>query len=102
MPYKNKKDAQEALNRWRRAIKKEIVNLHGNRCFDCGLTFPSWMYEFDHRDPSQKSFNISRGRNKQAMINESMKCDMVCPNCHRWRTHRQYCPGCEDCIVMAV
>jgi hypothetical protein len=99
MPYKNKADAQEALNRWRRNIKAEIVTLHGDECFDCGLTFPSFIYEFDHREPDKKSFNVSRGRNKAKMIEESMKCDLVCPNCHRMRTHKRQCGGCNGCVA---
>lgn len=58
------------------------------------------MFDFDHRDPSEKEFGvgakgISRAYDKQ--LAESLKCDLVCANCHRMRTHKQRCRGCEHC-----
>jgi hypothetical protein len=51
------------------------------------------MMDFDHRDESQKRFNIGRdalGRcSERALKEEIEKCDVVfvCANCHRMRTH---------------
>ena len=44
--------------------------------------------DFDHRDPSKKSFTISRAmlKSRQALLTEVAKCDVVCANCHRLRT----------------
>lgn len=58
-------------------------------CADCGQSFPPYCMDFDHRDPSQKSFTIARvcayGRAK--LLAEIAKCDVVCAVCHRIRTH---------------
>lgn len=60
-------------------------------CADCGLADPL-VLEFDHRDPSEKSANISElipfgiARIKR----EIDKCDIVCANCHRRRTIKQF------------
>jgi hypothetical protein len=32
---------------------------------------------------------------------EVAKCDLVCANCHRVRTHKQRCNDCELCGVLA-
>lgn len=84
---------------WRRRTKRRLVEAHGGRCLDCGFEGPAFMYDFDHRDPSTKSFDISSGCSisYDRQYAESLKCDLVCANCHRMRTHKQRCPGCEFC-----
>lgn len=58
-------------------------------CSDCGNVFPPYCMDFDHlRD---KEFVISNNANTglarlQAEID---KCDVVCANCHRIRTHKR-------------
>ncbi len=59
-------------------------------CHDCGERFPSHQMDFDHRDPSTKSFVITSGRamlmSRERLLSEVAKCDVVCANCHRLRT----------------
>lgn len=46
--------------------------------------------DFDHRDPGSKRYTVTRmiGRAGTARIlAEVAKCDIVCANCHRRRTH---------------
>ncbi len=70
----------------------------GNRCMDCGFTGHPWQFDFDHREPSGKEFRISSYKyGVDRLRQEVEKCDLVCANCHRNRTHRQRCPGCIDC-----
>lgn len=92
-----------AVSRYRRRRKEKLVVSFGGRCHDCGVAYPPFMFDFDHRDPKRKSFNI--GNNGSTLswaktIEEAAKCDMVCANCHRVRTHRQRCPGCEYCNLL--
>ena len=53
-------------------------------------------FDFDHRDPALKSFAIS---SKWKHVSEALlqaefaKCDVVCSNCHRLRTHVQIKTG---------
>lgn len=56
---------------------------------DCGVPYPYYVMEFDHRDPSQKLANIGRllGNSWKRLKDEIAKCDVVCANCHRERTH---------------
>ena len=58
-------------------------------CLDCGGKFPPWVMDFAHRDPKEKKFNIGAGlrRSLNKVLEEIMKCDVLCSNCHRIRTH---------------
>jgi len=50
------------------------------------------MMDFDHRDPSTKSFALSgkcQLKSEETLLCEVAKCDIVCANCHRVRTQRQ-------------
>ncbi len=59
-------------------------------CTDCGRQLKPHQMDFDHRDPSTKSFNVMTGRamlmSTQRVLAEVAKCDIVCVNCHRLRT----------------
>lgn len=61
-------------------------------CFDCKGLFNSWQLDFDHREPTKKSFTIgaNTGLALVRLQTEINKCDVVCANCHRNRTHRKY------------
>lgn len=59
-------------------------------CMDCGQRFPTYVMDFDHRDPEQKLYNIGSlnlSSSESALRAEIAKCDVVCSNCHRVRTH---------------
>lgn len=90
------------VSEWRRNAKEALVLEAGSQCKDCGETYPPFMMDFDHRDPAEKNFAISKGPNGsivslERMRAEAQKCDLVCANCHRMRTHRQRCSGCKYC-----
>ena len=55
-----------------------------------------FCFDFDHREPMQKSFAISsmaRDVAEATLQAEFAKCDLVCANCHRLRTHIQIKTG---------
>lgn len=68
--------------------KTELVLYKGNKCLDCKHKFPIVCYDFDHREPAEKSFAVcSRlGLPIEELKREADKCDLVCSNCHRIRT----------------
>lgn len=77
---------------WHRKRKARLVAYKGGKCVDCGGIFPDCCYDFDHRDPLQKSFSISSVSARAGMPlsdieKETDKCDLVCANCHRIRTY---------------
>lgn len=82
---------QEYIDRAKavRAEKRLYLAEQKNQpCMDCGVKYPSYVMDFDHRDPSKKMFGPSRiadfGWLK--IKAELAKCDLVCVNCHRERT----------------
>lgn len=100
MPGANARDVSE----FRRRRKLRMIEYLGGKCLDCGLQFPPFVYDFDHRDPAQKSFTVSNSGSTiswERIVVELDKCDLVCSNCHRMRTHVQRCPGCEFCSTRA-
>ena len=77
-------------NRRHAARRKAMVNvLKVQPCTDCGVQYPGYVMDFDHRDPAAKSFTISTNLRKPwaVVLEEIAKCDLVCANCHRERTH---------------
>ena len=79
--------------RSRRAeLKAIIARAKDVPCADCGGQFPRFVLEFDHRDRRTKRFSIAAfwkvTADVEVVLAEIAKCDIVCANCHRVRTHR--------------
>jgi len=58
-------------------------------CMDCGIKYPYYVMDLDHRPGTIKLYNPSRLPNLGSMKKleeEIAKCDVVCSNCHRQRT----------------
>lgn len=89
---KNRQKYIDKADRWRKEQKiKLIAWLKTKSCVDCGNT-DFRVFEFDHKDRSQKQFNISNQNGKisfDQLMKEIKKCDVVCANCHRIRTCEQ-------------
>lgn len=93
------KPKSEATKRWRARAKKTLIEEYGGKCMDCGFIGPSVCYDFDHRDPSEKSYALSQYKGGiDGLRIEAEKCDLVCANCHRIRTHMQRCK-CDECDI---
>ena len=82
---------EEKREYWR-GHARLLEQLRDVPCADCGLRFPSYVMQFDHRDPSDKNYTVTRmiGRaGREKILEEAAKCDIVCANCHRDRTYRR-------------
>ena len=59
-------------------------------CADCHTKYPTCVMDFDHVRGT-KLFNLGdaarRGLGVQTVLAEIAKCDVICANCHRIRTH---------------
>jgi hypothetical protein len=59
-------------------------------CVDCGFKGHPAALEFDHLPGREKKFNISQriaaAVDREALLAEMAKCEVVCANCHRVRT----------------
>ena len=65
-------------------------------CADCGKHYPPYVMGFDHREGETKLFNVSNWNVQRwvsipMLLAEIAKCDLVCANCHRERTHQRRC-----------
>lgn len=74
------------------AEKQRIVNeLKQSPCLDCGERFPSVCMDFDHVR-GEKRIGIAKmvvqTFSVENLLEEIAKCELVCSNCHRIRTHR--------------
>ena len=62
-------------------------------CADCGERDPI-VLDFDHHDPKTKKLQIGDctrlGWSLKKIMIEVKKCDVVCANCHRRRTAKQW------------
>lgn len=87
VPMSSKKIEQGQKKHYRRQLA-DIKESAG--CFDCGIKDPI-VLDFDHiRD---KKYNVSQmirdGFSWKAILKEIEKCEVVCANCHRIRTHKR-------------
>lgn len=86
-----RKNNKAHYNAWQKArrlrLKEAAIIYMGNKCFDCQIQYPSYIYDFHHLDGNTKEFNPGEGFNKteEQLYNELDKCVMLCANCHRTR-----------------
>lgn len=112
--YRNKDKYRDYRRKGRAASRKVLQDAKAQPCFDCGVRYPYYVMDFDHRPGEEKKFLLShssqsqvvnlgqektivRKRNflgsnsfgREAIEAEIAKCDVVCSNCHRERTHQR-------------
>jgi hypothetical protein len=109
MSYKNKEDQAASARRHYEANKEKmkaraVEHRRNNRkkiqaiiqdaksvpCADCGIKYPYYVMDFDHR--GDKEFNIggfskAQVHTAEKILAEIAKCDVVCSNCHRERSY---------------
>lgn len=72
-------------------VKTLVEGAKAGPCLDCGLCYPSYVMDFDHVK-GIKRFCIGHSayqQGRKAVIAEMAKCEVVCANCHRERTHQR-------------
>jgi hypothetical protein len=108
MPYKDKAKQLECQRRYyarnpdlykghKNRRKKEtstlIREMKENPCVDCGIQYPYYVMEFDHLPGRKKTCHpaniATRGWGVERVKDELGKCELVCSNCHRERTHNR-------------
>jgi hypothetical protein len=87
---------QRVIRRLRAETKKYLDECKRQPCTDCGLSYPPYVMDFDHVR-GDKVANLSQLRNGRAkweiILAEIAKCEIVCANCHRQRTHLRHTGG---------
>jgi hypothetical protein len=85
---RNKKEYISAAKR-RLERMLEIMRVAKDRPgADCGIRYPYYVMDFDHREGEDKLANVGalRYMSEETLRAEIAKCDVVCANCHRERT----------------
>lgn len=82
---------KELEHRNKQEYKRKLAKIkEDSGCADCGEINPI-VLDFDHLH--DKKYNISRmihdGFSWKAILKEIEKCEVVCANCHRIRTHNR-------------
>lgn len=84
-----KRESERISNYYKERLA--VVNSHKDKpCTDCGKSYPPWVMDFDHVR-GKKTQNIATMLSACApmprILKEISKCELVCANCHRQRTH---------------
>lgn len=79
---------KKGTREWMRARLAQIKE--ESPCVDCGVNYPYYVMDFDHVR-GEKKLNLARMVSTtyswEAIMEEVEKCEIVCSNCHRERTH---------------
>jgi hypothetical protein len=92
--YTAQKD-QLAYQRKRALENRNLVaRLKNKPCADCQGWFAPYQMDFDHKPGEDKlecvAILVSHGAvARKRIYAEIAKCDVVCSNCHRERTHKR-------------
>lgn len=83
----NTKNNVIAVKKWRKNLKKRMVEAFGNACGICGYSKENYALDFHHLNPKEKDFTFSRIRANpkswDKIVIELRKCVLLCSNCHR-------------------
>lgn len=86
---------QSAMQKRLRQDRRLLLNNIKSRtpCADCRQIYPPYVMDFDHVT-GDKLFNVGAMVSKlnssnKRILEEIAKCEIVCANCHRQRTHNR-------------
>ena len=82
---------QKEYNKRRTASRRKIIDAaKAKPCKDCGQKYPYYVMDFDHvRGKKIDCVGHMLSQSLARIVKEISKCDVVCSNCHRKRTHRR-------------
>ena len=88
--YLRNKEEYSRRNMEKRNLLKSIADkAKDTPCTDCGVRYPSYVMDFDHVNGDKighVAHIVSHGSERK-LLEEIAKCEVVCSNCHRERTH---------------
>lgn len=90
--YYTENTEQIETNRLRRREKLRafLIEAKNKPCMDCGQSYPHYVMDFDHvrgQKHRKLSSAIAAVWSVERAQEEIDKCELVCANCHRIRTH---------------
>jgi hypothetical protein len=93
MGYKDPEKQRKYQAKWKRDknnfMRKYVWSQKDKPCADCGVKYSPWVMDFDHVRgvKIQNVAYLAMTKNRDAVLEEIAKCDVVCSNCHRERTY---------------
>jgi hypothetical protein len=92
--YKKNKELTRERGTQTRHKRRKVVNdlKEASPCVDCNVNYPYYVMHYDHLDSDLKVSNVSHllgSSSMEAVLNEIEKCELVCANCHAFRTWRR-------------
>lgn len=87
--YPPEKNAAYLAARYASQRERFFQHLGGKKCAACGTDDPDAGYQFDHIDPSSKSFPVGRlwsTKDLPRALEELSKCQVLCAACHTSKT----------------
>lgn len=73
--------------------KLDLIEMFGGKCEKCGYDKNISAFDFHHRNPDEKSFEIKAHylnyKSDDVILEEALKCMLLCSNCHR-ELHNPY------------
>ena len=90
---KFKESNSRTRNRYFNNLKELIIREKCRPCVDCKIQYNPWVMDFDHLEKFDKKFSIGQAGKTRISLKiikeEILKCEVVCSNCHRERTHKR-------------
>lgn len=91
LPDEVRKERDREARQKRHAAKKAYVDelKAATPCADCGQNFPPYVMDFDHLGDKVDNVSVllTKACGLEKIKAEIAKCEIVCANCHRERTH---------------
>ena len=97
-PEKHKANAERFNERhpnygkiWRKEHQDLVDKLKSVPCMDCKQTYLPCQMDFDHRPGTIKIKELNKlvWYSEEMVLEEAAKCDVICANCHRFRTWKR-------------
>lgn len=87
----NKSKYLERNQKYRKLIQEFVRNIKEQSCcVDCGKNYPYYVMDFDHLGEKKDIVNFLGATGRiGALKKEIKKCEVVCANCHRIRSHQR-------------
>ena len=92
LPSEKKERRKQLSNLRLESLKAEIRKIKEAPCTDCGQRYPPYVMDFDHVEDNKDfgvSYAVGSGLSRETILAEIAKCELVCANCHRVRTHKR-------------
>ncbi len=73
-----------------RKMRREVIRAAKDvPCTDCQVRYPHYVMDFDHLRDKIYTIGEALWLNKELLLKEIEKCEVVCSNCHRERTEKR-------------